>query len=307
MSETPSPSPQARWGRDRRLTFIDFRLLWTRRLNRRDLRDFFGISTPQASADIQAYMSKAPGNMAYDASQKVYMAPESFEPKFVPSSASAFLSELHSLHTGNLAEDTSFIGDPPPYDAVPIPGRNVDSGTLIALLGAIRERHAIRVLYQSMSAIEPSWRWISPHALASDGLRYHARAYCHNREDFRDFVLSRIIEVDAQEEPGVSPEDDRDWHRMVTVSFAPHPDLSEGQRRVIECEYDMEEGEKRLTVRAALAFYLLVRLNLDRESERKSPAARQIVLLNAEELEELRGPVPESSTPLPPIGVDPHL
>ena len=51
MSETKV----ARWGQERRLEFIDFRLYWEGRINRSDLIDFFGISVPQASLDLAKY------------------------------------------------------------------------------------------------------------------------------------------------------------------------------------------------------------------------------------------------------------
>ena len=43
------------WGQERRLEFIDFRLLWEGRLNRADLTTFFRISVPQASLDLAKY------------------------------------------------------------------------------------------------------------------------------------------------------------------------------------------------------------------------------------------------------------
>jgi hypothetical protein len=43
------------WGQERRLEFIDFRLLWEGRLNRADITTFFRISVPQASLDLAKY------------------------------------------------------------------------------------------------------------------------------------------------------------------------------------------------------------------------------------------------------------
>src|SRR3546814_13161726 len=48
---TPPPDGKTRWGQERRLAFIDFRLQFERRLNRKDLRDFFGISAHQARSE----------------------------------------------------------------------------------------------------------------------------------------------------------------------------------------------------------------------------------------------------------------
>jgi len=52
MIENPNPQPQtgSKWNLERRLQFIDFRLRWEGRLNRRDLIDYFAVSMPQASS-----------------------------------------------------------------------------------------------------------------------------------------------------------------------------------------------------------------------------------------------------------------
>jgi len=39
---------------------------------------------------------------------------------------------------------------------------------------------ALHVLYQPMNQPDPSWRWLSPVAFASDGMRWHPRAWNHD-------------------------------------------------------------------------------------------------------------------------------
>jgi hypothetical protein len=51
----------------------------------------------------------------------------------------------------------------------------------------------------------------------------------------------------------------------------------------------MKNGSAKINVRRALAFYVINRLGLDIASELKSPEARQIVLLNPNELARYRG------------------
>lgn len=60
--------------------FIDVMLMNYGLLNRAALMDYFGISVPQASADIKAYLAAAPGNMAYDQSAKAYRVCDTFQP-----------------------------------------------------------------------------------------------------------------------------------------------------------------------------------------------------------------------------------
>ena len=49
-----------RWGIERRLEFIEFRLFWDGHVNRSDLMAAFGISINQASADLNRYLGMAP-------------------------------------------------------------------------------------------------------------------------------------------------------------------------------------------------------------------------------------------------------
>ena len=50
QTEATAPAEPLRWGTERRLEFIDFRLYWEGRVNRADLTREFGISVPQASS-----------------------------------------------------------------------------------------------------------------------------------------------------------------------------------------------------------------------------------------------------------------
>nr|WP_272212334.1 hypothetical protein [Marinicella sp. W31]MDC2878249.1 hypothetical protein [Marinicella sp. W31] len=71
-----------RWGVEKRLEFIEFRLFWESGINRADIIDHFGVSVPQASKDLTLYEEKAPGNLLYDKSAKRYMASPHFKPVF---------------------------------------------------------------------------------------------------------------------------------------------------------------------------------------------------------------------------------
>lgn len=277
----------SRWGQDRRLEFIDFRLRWDRRLNRGDVMAFFGISMPQASLDIARYLELAPGNLIYDRSAKVYVATPGFEPLFPTSSPSRYLNELLAAETGVLSAESSFLGWRPPVAFVPVPGRALSADTLATLLRAVRERTGVRVLYQSMSRPEPHARMLSPHAFAHDGFRWHVRAFCHSRQQFRDFVIARMLEVELTEGAGPSPDTDEEWQTMVEVELMPNPNLAPAHRRAVELEYGMVNGEASISCRHALLFYVLRHLGLD-DPRPDHPESQQVVLRNREVIERYR-------------------
>lgn len=60
------------WFTERRMDFIDWCLAYNGQVRRSDLMRVFGISTPQASGDLQEFMRLYPTAMKYDASAKWY-------------------------------------------------------------------------------------------------------------------------------------------------------------------------------------------------------------------------------------------
>ena len=267
------------WGLERRLQFIDFRLRWDGRINRTDLTDYFGLSTPQASLDIAKYIELAPGNLTYDRSSKTYVATHPFRALYQRSSARRYLAELLATKTGVTESGTSFIGSSPEVDVAPSPWRTINEETVEALVKAIREKLAVRVSYQSMTSLDESERLLSPHALGNDGFRWHVRAYCHKRQRFSDFVLARILRIAGFELSDVNPDRDLHWQTILTLVLAPHPDLPPAKKRVLELDYGMEDGEVQLPCRQAFLYYTLRRLGLHTK-EVPDPLAQQITLKN---------------------------
>lgn len=271
------------WGQQRRLEFIDFRLYWDGRINRGDLTGFFGISVPQASLDLARYQELAPANVAYDRSEKVYRATPEFKPVLVREDSARYLNEVLAVASGTLAKDTVSVGWMPPVDLVRHPHRSVSPQALLAVLRAIRQRLVLEVEYQSFSQAAPTTRLISPHAIAFDGFRWHMRAYCHARTAFRDFVFGRLLKIRSHSKSEIDPRSDDEWSTFVEVKIAPHPDLTEAQRRAIELDYAMDRGLAVLPIRRALLFYVLKQLRFSHDAI-ETAAAQQIVLANEDEL-----------------------
>lgn len=271
-----------RWGPERRLEFIDFRLAWDGKFNRGDLTRFFGISVPRASLDVSRYKELAPGNLSYDARSRVYVRAVGFRPLFASSGANRYLNELLAGASGVLDAEASFIGWRPPVAHVPQPDRRLDAGVLATLLWAIREHACIEVVYQSLQRAEPGTRTLSVHALAHDGFRWHVRAYCHERGEYRDFVIARMTDIRTSAATWIDGAADRDWHSAIDLVLAPNPKLPKAHQRAIELDFGMSEGQTVLRCRKALVFYALRRLGL--QPDDAGPEVRQLVLKNRRQL-----------------------
>jgi predicted DNA-binding transcriptional regulator YafY len=274
-----------RWGVEKRLEFIEFRLFWEGGINRADIMERFGVSVPQASKDLSLYEEKAPGNLVYDKRQKRYLAAPGFKPAFLKPEADIYLSQLRSVSDRVVSTEETWLSDMPETDAMPVPHRLVDVDVLRGLLTAIRRQRAVEILYQSMNPArsKPTWRWITPHAFGSDSLRWHVRAYCHIDKKFKDFLLSRCLEARGDGESGARPEADVFWNETFLVVLSPNPELSQNQRAVVAQDYDMKGDQVSVPVRKALLYYFEKRLRLDAVSALDAPHETPVVIANREE------------------------
>lgn len=270
-----------RWGVERRLEFIEFRLYWEGGVNRSDIIDEFGVSVPQASKDLTLYQEQAPENIEYDKSLKRYFATRRFQPRFISLDADSYLQRLATAAESDGSNPkpsiTSLCAD-----RLPMPQRKIRPDVLRSLLGCVREKGSIEIFYQSMSSIrpEPLWRKISPHAFGYDGLRWHVRAYCYIDNKFKDFILSRCLGAQSSE-PGVTPiSDDILWNSNFPVCLAPNPRLAAQQQSVIAEDFGMQNGETVVPVRKALLYYFSKRLRLDVAEQFDDPRDAPIVIKN---------------------------
>ncbi len=277
-----------RWGVEKRLEFIEFRLLWEGGINRADIMEQFGVSVPQASKDLSLYEQKAPGNLAYDKRQKRYSPASGFKPVFLSLEADGYLTQLRTVAEREVSIDATWLSDMPETDAMPIPHRRVEVDVLRGMLTAIRKRRAIEVLYQSMNPTRPvpRWRWITPHAFGNDGIRWHVRAYCHIDAKFKDFILSRCLEARGDAAPAAASDGDIFWHELFEVALAPNPVLTENQKAVVAQDYDMTDGRVSVPVRKALLYYFQKRLRLDAVGTLDGPHETPVVIANREEFAE---------------------
>jgi hypothetical protein len=274
-----------RWGTDQRLEFIEFRLFWDGTLNRADISDRFGVSAVQVSADLARYKELAPDNLHYDPSQKRFVASERFAPRVFQPNADRYLIQLKAIGDKVISVADTNIGALPAIDAMPIPHRRVDPNILRRLLSTIRNRRGLSIFYHSMNAHRPLplWRAITPHALAFDGLRWHIRAYCHVESRFKDFILSRVLDLGDEIAPGKQESEDVQWRELFDVLLIPNPKLAQSQQETVARDYEMTDGQLRIPVRRALLYYFNKRLRLDVADQADDPKETPVVLANKAE------------------------
>jgi predicted DNA-binding transcriptional regulator YafY len=181
----------------------------------------------------------------------------------------------------------SFLGWQSPVAAVPKLGRRLNADVVGEILRAIREKGYVEVFYQSLTDPEGGERRLSPHALVHDGNRWHVRAYCHKRQAFRDFSLTRIKHCKYAGQDRERADEDFAWNTIVDVILVPHPGLSPAQHKLIEADFLMEQGEMHVECRRALLLYLLFQLNLNDDQAGQKPEVIQLALKNRDEIKAL--------------------
>jgi predicted DNA-binding transcriptional regulator YafY len=277
---------QVRWDLALRYRLIETVVWWEGRLTTGHLIQSFGISRQQASKDINTYINDhAPENLTYDKKAKGYVPSESFSPRFIDDSASAY---LHLLYQNN-ARAPHVEGLALAYahtKVLEVPDRSIKAEVLRPLLKACRDHLRLDIDYVSLNSPGPEGRTIAPHTLVYTGMRWHVRAYCEKNREYRDFVLSRLRGIpdlrDDTTDNGIA--EDEDWNTETPVIIKPDERLDKDQRAIIEIDFGMSDGQLIVPARRALVKYMLQRFQIDPKNLNPNPEAQQIVVANLKEL-----------------------
>lgn len=243
-----------------RLSYIDFSANFLGQIGRNDIVKRFGISDAAASKDLADYIKTAPKNLTYDFKTKNHRPTKNFKPVFSFPSNQA----LKALSTGigDTLEQTpeSYL----PSEVAPQLNQP-DAKVLAQISRAIHLKKILKVNYWSLSS-GITERTFAPFAIVDSGLRWHIRSFDRKRNEFRDFLFSRIKSAEILEDEklkeGETPECDLEWNRTIILKIVPHP-INVTQPEAIIMDYDMQEGCLEIKQRAATAQYLLRNWNID--------------------------------------------
>lgn len=241
-----------------RLRAIELIAFWEGRLITTQLVEWFGITRQQASSDINRYNTEFnEGALIHNPAVKGYVPAAGFQPVLTAGHVNEYLEMLVSQGGQPMAQ---VLESHPGVATVQLPDRAIRPEVVREVVRASRAGTSLRILYASMSNPAPHERVISPHTLVYTGFRWHVRAWCHKREDFRDFLLSRIDRTPKPcDERAPKAESDCLWQEKISLTLIPNLLLSDSQKALVERDFAMPEGCLQLTVRKALAHYTLQR------------------------------------------------
>jgi len=253
MGNTTNPQ---RWDARQRLEFIEQAAYWRGWLQRSDLVNKFGLSLPQASADLQAYLDLNPASLVYDLKAKRYKAAEGMEAKLSTPDLSAAISNFLQ------GDSKAAMAPSDQYASIDLPFRAMPAEISKHLFRAVCQGLSVEIYYLSVNSGTEMWRWISPHAFAHDGYRWHVRAFCHRDCTYKDFVIGRIAEAKAPFKKQDQAKPDADWNTWEKLRLKAHRKLSPIQRKAVELDYEMHRGLVTMKVRRSMKNYTLAYLHL---------------------------------------------
>jgi hypothetical protein len=242
-----------------RLAFIELNLWFLGEVRRQSLVKRFQIKTASATRDLALYAMLAPCNMAYDSRAKSYFISEGFSPlyKFSPDRVLTWLSQGFADGVPSIVSGC----DVPAIQSARIGQPNLV--TLGVVTRAIFQRLPLKIGYESLSG--SSERIIVPHTLVDNGLRWHVRGFDRKYGEFRDFVITRIvnpvIDLNGAAMAHELGSNDIACVDAVVLELVPHPD--QPRPEVTRLDYGMVDDLIKITVPTLIAGYTLRQWSVD--------------------------------------------
>lgn len=248
-----------------RLVYIEFRLWFLGDVCRRDLMERFGIAPAVATRDFTAYRDLAQQNIDFNGRRKVYIPSKLFAPVFLHSPDRVLSAISRGFGDGDDRQGGSYL----PCE-LPVRLNRPSLDELAVVTRAIHQKQALLVKYHSLKRGTAD-REVVPHALVDSGLRWHTRVFDRKTGEFRDLVISRIERAlpvpDEEILPHEMAQADEEWNRQVDLVLLVHPGVDRPE--IVQRDFGMLRGELHLTVRAAVAGYVLLQWNVDCSPERR--------------------------------------
>jgi hypothetical protein len=258
-----------------RFRVIETILLWEGEVDNSRLRALLGVQSVQASRVLAEFAERNAGRVLRRTPRSPYQAASSMAPLYSSGTIEEYLGLLRrSENIADLVEDARVD--------LALPSPQIFS----TVLKACRRRCGLRIEYRSMSNPEGRARLIYPHTVVRAGRRWHARAWCAEREGFRDFVIGRIQSASLNRIASPDPiSADVAWNKKLPLILGAHPALSATQRKVIQSEYLTGNASHRLMVRSCLLFYVIQDLRAAVNPLEEAPPQFQLIVANARQLQ----------------------
>jgi hypothetical protein len=269
-----------------------FRTLWTvlkweGGFRNNQVQTLFGLSPGQASRLIAEFRAAFPAAVELESRTKTWVMPKSKAPgdlKDPKEPKEAKERREADLQGGEIAEYLGLLGrirsETPIWYQNARPDFLPPSADKFRIIRSACETGAgVSLVYSSLTQ-GPRDRVIYPHAIVELSQRWHVRAWCVTSKQYRDFNFGRMSEVrpSAMRRPDM-PGDDT-WNTFVALRVKPHRDLNAAQIETVRHEFCGGAMARRISVRAALAPYVLNELRIATKPTTQRPKEYLLELIN---------------------------
>ncbi|TDO96268.1 WYL domain-containing protein [Marinomonas balearica] len=257
---------------------IELIVFWEGQINATRLIETSRITRQTASEWIKQYQDDTDNTLKYSPTAKAKVISQDFTPRYINQTIDEY---LNWLELGALLSEVSNESEHSHIYRIRPPNRFVSPLVIRPLIKAIRNKTAVDCEYLSVKSADPIGRLIYPHSFVKAANRWHIRAYCEYRKNYLDFVLSRFQSVEYDGKTAqYSHQNDTHWNTEIELILAPDSRLNDRQKRVIEQDYGMENGQLVIKTRAALVKYTLDDLQIKIKMLEADPQAQQLICVN---------------------------
>lgn len=258
--------------REARFRIIETLLLWEGQIDNPRVRSVLDVQNVQASRILTDYAEQYPENIVRTSPRAPYAASASLKPSLSFGSIDEYLALLRATDGLDARIEDARVDFSEPQPRI-----------FATILQACQQRLGVTISYRSMTTPREKRRLIYPHSIVRAGRRWHTRAWCTERRDYRDFVIGRIrTAASSTDPPPAKRGEDVAWNIKVPLIIAAHPALTVEQAGVIRDEYFSGAVSRRLIVRSCLLSYVIQDVRAAVDPKREIPPEFQLIVSNVD-------------------------
>ncbi|MBX9798100.1 MAG: WYL domain-containing protein [Burkholderiaceae bacterium] len=252
-------------------------LLWEGSLDNGRIREVFNVQAVQASRLLSSFAEHYKDMLYRPSAHAPIQATSAFQAKLGAATPDEYLRLLQSA--GN-QKATEHIED------ARLDFTSASAAIFAAAVQACRQRCGLRIFYRSMNDPKGRERLVFPHTIVRVARRWHLRAWCSMREEFRDFTVGRIAHAALDDSPSpATASEDIDWVTTIELKIVAHPNLNTEQEMMIRSEYFGGMTARTQKVRRCLVAYTLQDLRIAIDVQTQKPPEYQLALFNVANIE----------------------
>jgi len=261
--------------REMRFDSLLILLCWEGELRNGRLQRLLNLASVQVSRLIRHFRDEYPNLIISDVAEKRWVLTDRNWLPVIPS-----IEAYTRLLSENDPTSHKWMTDARPSFLSP------DPAIFASVRSACVSGSGLKVYYRSMTSPEGQLRSLFPHSMIRLGKRWHVRAWCSDRQSYRDFNLGRmrapvLTAISAKDERP----DDHLWHTLVDLHIGAHRNLSPAHQILIREEYFGGNETHVMSARAPLVPYLIQDLQIAIKPAEETPPAFQLELLNVNDID----------------------